>query len=132
MHSLFGVDLFFWYKLNLFFSAYIKGDGELGDNFTFEEPLVDGSNSSFDLSGIIIFKVFFLSGIGSSLSSRSSSFISFIPEGFFLIVFEGFKSLGWSFFNLFFVSFELSFLFGKSKKSSGNIFVLIFLKFVIL
>ena len=113
----------------LFFST-IKGEleGVYWDNL---EPLVDGSISSFELSGIIIFKLFFFSWECSILSSIASSFISFISfilGDIIFIVFAGFKSFGWSFCNNFgwtrfwFWSGEKS-----SKKSFGNIFLLIVL-----
>ena len=95
--------LFPGYILYLFFSRQIKGEGVLGDNFTLDEPLVDGSNSSFDLSGIIIFRLVFFTCKCSKLSSKASSFISLKAGGIFLIVFEGFRSFGCSFcFDLFF------------------------------
>ena len=85
-------------KLNLFFSAHIKGDGGLfGDNLTLEDPLVDGSNSSFDFSGIIIFKLVFFGWNCSTLSSKDFSLISFITLVIIFIMFEGFNSFGMSF-----------------------------------
>ena len=92
------------------------------------EPLVDGSKSSFELSGIIILRLFFLGWEFSILSSIVSSFISlisFIFEGNIFMVFAGFIIFGWSFWeNLYcpwfwFCSGEKS-----SKKSIGNVFLL--------
>ena len=70
-------------------------DGVFWDNL---ESLVDGSKSSFELSGIIILRLFFFGWVLSILSSIVSSFISliyFIFEVIILIVFYGFTIFGW-------------------------------------
>ena len=62
------------------------------------------------------------------LSSPFSSFIEFIPKNWFLLLgLKGFNNFGCSVKREFFLSeiiFKWSFvLFGRSKKSSGNIFL---------
>ena len=105
----------------------IKGEfeGVIFDNFTFEDPLVECSISSFELSGgTIICKLFFLIWEHSILSSIDSSFISLIKRFGFALVFDliGFNNLGCSFCFGFFG--ELFSWFVMPKKSSGNIFLL--------
>ena len=51
---------FFWNKLYLFFPVRINDEFEIGEILTLDEPLVEGSISSLELSGIIIIKFFFL------------------------------------------------------------------------
>jgi len=85
------------------------------------EPLIEGSISSFELSGIIIFKLlFFIWGIWecSKLSSIVSSLISLIASTF------GFKCFGWSFWYCFIEFLASSSGEGKEKKSFGKILLL--------
>ena len=115
--------------LFLFFSIYINGEleGVFCDIF---DPLVDGSMSSLELSGISIFKLYFFCWPFSTLSSIVSSFISLISfffEGIIFIVLDGFKSLGWSFWGIWFL---LWLGVNTSKKSSGKIFLLFTLMFI--
>lgn len=100
-------------------------DGVFWDNF---EPLVDGSKSSFELSGIIILRLFFFGWVFSILSSIVSSFISlisFIFEGIIFIVFAGFIIFGWSFWEVLYCPWFWLWSGEKSsKKSIGNVFLL--------
>ena len=92
------------------------------------EPLVDGSISSLELSGIIILRLFFFGwefSILSSIVSSCISLISFIFEGIILIVFAGFIIFGWSFWEDLYCSWFWFWMGGiSSKKSIGNVFLL--------
>ena len=96
-------------------------------------PLVEGSISSLELSGIINFKLGFLIWEFSILSSMASSFISLIFEGTIFIVWAGFNNLGWIFW-LFFDTIldDFSSFIVSAKKSFGKIFLFIVFKVLIL
>ena len=117
----------------LFFSIKTKGefDGVFWESLL---PLVEGSSSSFELSGIINLRFGFFIWEVSILSSIASSFISFISlilDGTILIVWAGFNNLGCSF-GIFLFESSSSSCSGSAKKSFGNIFLLIVLSVVIL
>lgn len=110
----------FLFSSFLFLSLWINGEFEIvfWDNF---EPFVEGSISSFELSGIIILRLFFFCCKFSTLSSIFSSFISlisFIFGGIIKILFVGLISFGCSFWE------DLSWPILSSKKSLGKIFLL--------
>ena len=122
LSSLFNEIFLFSSFWNLFLSIIIKGefDGVFWDNL---EPLVEGSISSLELSGIIIFRLFIFNWEFSTLSSIFSSLISLIFEGTIFIVFAGLIILGWYFLD----EFDES-----SKKSFGKLLILFFLLIIIL
>ena len=115
------------FSLFLFFSMNIKGEFD-GVGVFCESllPLVEGSISSFELSGIINLRLGFFIWQLSILSSTGSSFISLMSltfEGSILIVWAGLSNLGWTFGA---VLDESSSVFSCSaKKSFGKIFLFI-------
>ena len=119
-------------SLFLFFSTHTKGEFE-GVFWESLLPLVEGSISSLELSGIINLRLGFLIWEVSILSSMASSFISFISlifDGIILIVWAGLSKRGCPF-GIFLLESSSSFS-GSAKKSLGNIFLLMFLRVVIL
>ena len=126
LSSLFKQIILFSSFLFLFLSIHINGEfeGVFWDNL---EPLVDGSKSSLELSGIIILRLFFFGWEFSILSSIVSSFISlisFIFEGIILIVFAGFIIFGCSFWEDLYCPWFCCSGEKSSKKSIGNVFLL--------
>lgn len=126
---LFKHKILFSSFLILFFSRLISGefDGVFWDSL---DPLVEGSKSSLELSGIIILRIFFLCWVlFSMLSSIVSSFISLISlifEGTNFIVFAGLYIIGWSFWEDLLCPWTWLLSGAKSpKKSFGKPFLLV-------
>ena len=120
------------FSIFLFFSMNTNGEFD-GVFWECLLPLVEGSISSFELSGMINLRLGFLSWQLSILSSTASSFISFmslILDGIILIVWAGLIKRGWIFGAVLLES--SSSLSGSAKKSFGKIFLLIVFSVVVL